>query len=71
MRLASDSTTAFWGALVTIAFGTVYRFLIRVFAVELSLVECGAGCSSEVALAIVTKTATAVVIIETHFLDSP
>jgi hypothetical protein len=70
MRLASDSA-AFWGALVKIAFGTVYRFLIWVFAVEPRLVECGAGCSSEVALAIVSKTATAVVITETHFLDSP
>jgi hypothetical protein len=68
MRLASDSA-AFWGALVKIAFGTVYRFLIWVLTVKPRLVKCGAGCSSEVALAIVTKTATAVVIIETHFVN--
>jgi hypothetical protein len=70
MRLASDSA-AFWGALVKIAFGTVYRFLIWVLTVKPRLVKCGAGCASEVALAIVSKTATAVVITETHFLDSP
>jgi hypothetical protein len=70
MRLASDSA-AFWGALVKIALGTVYRFLIWVLTVKPRLVKCGAGCASEVALAIVSKTATAVVIIETHFLDSP
>jgi hypothetical protein len=39
------------------------------FAVELRLIESGACCAPKVALAIVTKTATAVVIIETHFVN--
>ena len=81
VRLATDATTAFlrkfaafWSAFAKaaiVAFVTLCRFVVRMFAVELRLIECGACCAPKVALAIVTKTATAVVIIETHFLDSP
>ena len=50
---------------------TTCRFVVRVFAVELVFVEVWARGASKVTLAIVAKTATAIVIIETHFLDSP
>jgi hypothetical protein len=59
VSLASDASTAF---------GSAFWF-VRMFAVELRLIECGACCAPKVALAIVTKTATAVVIIETHFVN--
>ena len=69
--LASDTAATFcpFTKVTTFAVVVRYRFVIGVLAVEFRLVKSGACSSSEVALAIVAKIATAIVIVETHFVN--